>query len=141
MDPLTPAGPLDAAPVAPAGQPAKPHTFKMRLTPDQADKLKSWAHENELSQADYVRFMVFARTTYAPPNASKLEAICRQLSGIATNINQAQKAINEANQSGTLTPVQFEQLGRVLIESRRLWADPLDELRDELKKIRPQADK
>ncbi len=138
MYPLTLETPQSVDPVAPLGQPpAKTHTFKMRLTADDAAKLKSWAHENELSQADFVRFMVFGRTSFAPPNSSKLEAIARQLVGIATNINQCQRVINEAHQSSTLTASQFGTMCRVLGQARRAFADPLTELRAELKKLKP----
>ncbi len=128
MDPLTPAYP-------PGQQPRKTHTFKMRLTPDDAASLKSWAHENELSQADFVRFMVFGRTTFAPPNASKLQNIATKLVGIGNNLNQCQRAINEARNSGTLTTAQFEAMHGAIVEGRKLWLEPLVELRAEFRKL------
>jgi hypothetical protein len=109
----------------------------MRLTQDDAQRLKTWAHESELSQADYARFMIFGRTTYAPPNASKLEAIARQLGGIATNINQCQKSINEAQANGSLNAAQFEAMHKAIAEGRKQWSEPLYELRGELKKLKP----
>ncbi|WP_170331089.1 plasmid mobilization protein [Ruegeria arenilitoris] len=130
MDPIAPETP-------PGHRPAKTRTFKMRLSPDDAAKLKSWAHENELSQADFARFMIFARTSYAPPNSSKLEAVARQLVSIATNLNQCQKTINIARASGTLTAAQFEAMHKAVRDGLTAWSEPLDELRSELKKLRP----
>ncbi len=119
-------------------QDRRERTFKMRLTNCEADKIKSWAHKNELSQADYVRFMVFSRTTYAPPNGNKLQAICQKLAGIANNINQFQRSINSAYAKGALTAKQLEKMSVELDQCRRAWADPLTELRAELGKLKPK---
>ena len=128
MNPIAPETP-------PGHQPAKTRTFKMRLSHDDAAKLKSWAHENELSQADFVRFMVFGRTTFAPPNASKLQNIATKLVGIGNNLNECQRAINEARNSGTLTTAQFEAMHGAIVEGRKLWLEPLVELRAEFRKL------
>lgn len=124
----------------PGHKPRRSRIFKMRVTEDEAEKIKSAAHENELSQADFGRFMIFGRTQFAPPNSSKLEAVARQLAGIANNLNQCQKSINEAQASGTLTPAQFEAMHKAVRDGLEAWSEPLNELRAELKKLRP-ADK
>ncbi len=120
----------------PGHQLRRSRMFKMRLTDSEADKLKIWARENELSQADFARFMIFSRTAFAPPNGSKLEAINRQLVGIAANINQCQRRINEAHRSGALNSAQFGKMGEAITAGISAWAEPLAELREELGKLK-----
>lgn len=114
----------------------RPRQFKMRLTEDEATKLKTTAHTHELTQADYVRKVVFGATAHSLPDASKLEAIARQLAGIAANLNQCQHAINSAQQSDKLTANQFRAMHEAIAQGRKLWAAPLEELRLELRKLR-----
>lgn len=129
------------APEAPEGQTAlaalKTKTLKINLTPDQAAAVKTAAHKHELSQSEYCRFQILGQTSYKLPDATKLEAICRQLSGIGTNLNQCQEAINEAKDDGTLNGNQFDAMYKAIAEGRRLWLDPLDELKAELAKLKP----
>lgn len=120
----------------PGHRPRRSRMFKMRLTDSETDKLKTWSRENELSQADYARFMIFGRTAFVPPNGSKLEAINRQLVGIAANINQCQRSINEAHRSGTLNAAQFDRMGEAITAGISAWTEPLAELRNELGKLK-----
>lgn len=112
-------------------------TFKMRLTNSEADQLKSLAHSRELSQADFGRLMLLGQAAYSLQDSSKLETIARQLVGIGTNLNQAQKSIHEAQISGTLSASQFAAMHRAIAAGHKVWSDPLAELRHVLKKIRP----
>lgn len=128
------------APEAPEGQPAatarKTHTLKIHLTPDQAAAVKSAAHKHELSQSEFGRFRILGQTSYKLPDATKLEAICRVLAGIGANLNQCQHAINVGNQDGTLSSSQFDAMYKAVAEGRRIWIEPLDELRAELGKLK-----
>ena len=117
----------------------RPRTFKMRLHEHEDAELKTRAHKHELSKAELVRLLVFGQTAYTVPDASKLEDICRQLAGIGSNINQAQKAINEARNAGTLTDAQFRAMHTALEHGREAWAEPLAELKSELGKLKPKA--
>lgn len=112
-------------------------TFKMRITESEAEKIKTAAHEVELTQADFGRFMILGRTQFAPPNSSLLQDIAAKLAGIGNNLNQCQMRINEAKASGTLDARQFEAMHAAIATGQKLWAEPLAELRAELKKIRP----
>lgn len=134
MDPTTVETPEDSlAPVAPAGR----KTLKVHLTPEQAAQVKSDAHKHELSQSEYARFRLLGETLYKLPDATKLEAVARQLAGIGANINQGQKAINEAKAAGVLNDEQFNAMYKIYAEARRIWLEPLDELKAEFAKLRP----
>lgn len=116
--------------------PHRDHQFKMRLTADEATKLKATAHKHELTQADFVRFLAFGQTAYGLPDASKLQAICQQLAGIANNLNQCQHSINTAHSSGKLTGNQFAAMHKAIAQGLDAWAVPLDELKSEMRKLK-----
>ena len=118
----------------------RPRQFKMRLTEHEADQLKKRAHAHELSQADFVRILTFGQTEdYNLPDTGKLQAIYQQLAGIATNLNQAQHSINVAQQEGKLTADQLAAMYKAIAEGRRLWTEPLNELRGQLSKLKPNG--
>ncbi len=129
MDPKDPETPLD--PVA-----RRPRQFKMRLTEDEANQLKTTAHKHELTQADYVRKVVFGNTAHGLPNATKLQDIAAKLAGIGNNINQAMAAVKTAQKDGTLNADQFDAMYKIIAEARRIWLEPLGELRGQLGKLK-----
>lgn len=137
MDPQSPQ-PSEATQPLPSPQ-KRNRVFKMRLTDAEANQLKSLAHARELSQAEFGRLMVLGHTAHSVPNAGKLEAIARQLAGIAGNLNQCQRAINSAQQSGALSQPQFAAMYQAITEGHKVWSAPLGELRQELKKLKPSS--
>ena len=119
--------------------PHRTHNFKMRLTPGEAERIKNRAGDHRLSQADYVRILVFGQATeYGLPSAPSLRKIAQQLTGIGNNLNQCQRSINEAQARGTLSAEQFAAMHRAISQGREAWAEPLSELRGQLNKLRPR---
>ena len=119
-------------------KPRRDRTFKMRLTTDAAEQLKTRAHQHELSQADLVRLVVFEQSDHIIPDSRKLQAICQQLAGIGNNLNQCQHAINLAQQGGTLTGAQFAAMHKAINQGREAWVEPLAVLRGQLAKFKPK---
>ncbi len=102
-------------------------TFKMRLTEAEHDQLMQLAADHRISGADLVRAAVLGEPDKLP-SRDLLKDILRQLTGVATNLNQAQKTINEASKAGTLTAAQVEAMFAAITVGMKAWKTPRDKL-------------
>ncbi len=106
---------------------ARSKTFKMRLTEDEHDRLMQLAADHRLSAADLVRAAVLGAPDKLP-SRDLLKDILRQLTGVATNLNQAQKSTNEAAKSGALSADQAKAMYDAIAFGAKAWKAPRDQL-------------
>lgn len=108
--------------------------FKVLLTPEEDAKLKDLAHDQRISKADFVRWMLFENPEAVRrfPSSPTLREIAFLLSNISSNINQSTHALNAAKQSGALTKEQFAGMHQTLRVAHKAWTEPRDDLRAQL---------
>ncbi len=124
--PFDPLAPLRALKRKVSGM-ARSKTFKMRLTADEHDRLMQLAADHRLSAADLVRAAVLGAPDKLP-SRDLLKDILRQLTGVATNLNQAQKSTNEAAKAGTLSTDQAKAMYDAIAFGAKAWKTPRDQL-------------
>ncbi len=108
---------------------ARSKTFKMRLSDEEYDRFTTLAAEHGISGADLVRACVLGPgAAQKLPSRDLLKDILRQLTGVATNLNQAQKSTNEAAKAGTLSAAQVEAMYKAISVGGKAWKAPRDEL-------------
>lgn len=99
----------------------KKSVFKMRLTPEQLSTLHARARHYGLSTADLVRFtMLGPDSCNSYPCKEQLVGIERELARWGNNLNQAQKAANEASKAGILSLGDLKKINSNLAAVRRL---------------------
>lgn len=107
--------------------------FKIRLTDAEMEQLHRTAKEQNVSAADLVRYRLFGPDNCRRlPSHKVLRDILRQLSGIATNINQAAHKINSAETKGILSKEEFKGMLQALGVGHKAWVKPKEDLAEQL---------
>jgi hypothetical protein len=116
----------------------QPHIFKMRLSNEDYTWLKNHAHEHQISMADFARFQIFGGTSYRLPSALTLQTICQKLAGIANNLNQCQKVINQSFKTGKINADVCQEMFYAIASGKKIWAEPLEDMREEIAMLKPR---
>jgi hypothetical protein len=113
--------------------------FKMLLTDAEHEQLHDLAHDQRVSAADLVRSLVLGpEACQRLPSHATLRDILRQLSGIATNLNQVTYLANSANTRGELTHEQFAAIYKAIAAGHKAWSDPKKLLGEQLGLVQPK---
>lgn len=108
---------------------ARKKTFKMRLSEAEHAQLTDVAIEHGMPMADIVRILTLGpEAADRLPSRDLLKQILRQLTGISTNLNQAQKAINEASKADILNEAQVAEMYKAIAVGHKNWVEPKDQL-------------
>ena len=76
-------------------------TFKVRMTPDEYERLYDSARIRGMNPSEFFRFvMLGAEAAGRLPNASELSEIVQQMRRQGNNMNQIVRAVNEARMLG-----------------------------------------
>ncbi len=110
------------------------------ITPQEAEILRNQAHNQRVSKADYARFLIFdLGSCKRLPSAPELKKISYLLANISNNLNQCQHSLNYGKQTGVLDAKQFRAMYEAIAVGHNSWSKPLQELRHQLNRLKPDT--
>lgn len=116
--------------------------FKMLLTDAEYTRLHEMAHAQRVSAADLVRSQVLGpEACQRLPSHTVLRDILRQLTGIATNLNQATHLANSANTRGELSSDEFASIFKAIKIGLARWTEPKKLLGEQLGLVQTKSAK
>jgi hypothetical protein len=99
--------------------------FKVRLSPDEHDRLIKAAEECGLRRADYVRYSLFGPSgSDKVPYYRELKEILFTLSRLGDNVNRCMHAIHRSEKKDTLSPAQFKAMHEAIETGLKEWVEP-----------------